>query len=183
MVLLLSRSTSNVPVRLSRPLYPDAGGASTQIIFRHKQEAKEEQQQRQQPEQQQQDDDDEDERRARENGSGSGRARVSETPAASQGGSGDYDPLDNRRVPLEAIEERGSVPTVPVSQSDFWGASHLGFGVAEVRALRCFVRTDKGGVEVGVGDLRPTGWLRVHPLLLLCFGRKLRRVLKHSSRK
>ena len=26
----------------------------------------------------------------------------------------------------------GSVSSVPVSQSDFWGASHLGYGVAEV---------------------------------------------------
>ncbi|CAN0400608.1 unnamed protein product, partial [Laminaria digitata] len=129
----------------------DMGGASTQIIFRHKQapeeqiqdkeqkqKQEEENQQQQQQQQEESKEKDSDERRARESGSRSGRARImSEAPPAvdQSGSDGGYGPPEaDRPVPSEeAIEGRGSVPTVPVSQSDFWGASHLGFGVAEVR--------------------------------------------------
>lgn len=35
---------------------------------------------------------------------------------------------------VEAGEGRGNESSVPVSERDFWGASHLGYGVSEVRS-------------------------------------------------
>lgn len=43
------------------------------------------------------------------------------------------DGLGDERVSVQAVEGRGSAETVPVSHSDFWGVSHLGYGVTEVR--------------------------------------------------
>lgn len=81
------------------------GGASTQIIFRHD---------KGQPDQVECD-------------SAAGVAeRVWEG-----GGGATSDPPSS--VSEEALGRRGGVDTVPVSQDDFWGVSHLGYGVAEVR--------------------------------------------------
>lgn len=123
-------------LKLSPPLFPDSvfsfsdqsttqkifpkGGASTQIIFRHNEA-------QQQPQQQQ---DQQEELDANENsekrhffvatGIHDGGA---DTEAFSLDGEGGDDVF---RSPTGASD-------VPVSQDDFWGMSHLGYGVMEVR--------------------------------------------------
>ncbi|CBJ49083.1 conserved unknown protein [Ectocarpus siliculosus] len=125
----------------------DMGGASTQIIFRHKAAGR--------PEHADEDEAAENDARndrpcyhqqpsaAVANYDGNTNTTTTTTTTCSPRGSSSVVPTRDRNGTCTVPEGeggcadgeggRGPVDTVPVSRADFWGASHLGYGVAEVR--------------------------------------------------